>query len=169
MRDYFDKLRETQGIELSAEQKAWYVKKAGTQLSDMKREYPSTPEEAFEASLEGAYYADQLAAAELQGRVGELPCRARRAGRHSLGHRHWRLYLDLVFPTPRPTASGLCITCKTAAKAYRITSASCHGSALCMAGLWASFTGRMTAACANGAAVNPHRAVPDSDASNIRT
>ena len=39
----------------------------------MKREYPSTPEEAFEASLEGAYYADQLAAAELQGRVGAFP------------------------------------------------------------------------------------------------
>ena len=54
-------------------QKAWYVKKAGTQLSDMKREYPSTPEEAFEASLEGAYSADQFAAAELQGRVGEFP------------------------------------------------------------------------------------------------
>lgn len=39
----------------------------------MKREYPSTPEEAFEASLEGSYYADQLATAELQGRVGEFP------------------------------------------------------------------------------------------------
>jgi hypothetical protein len=42
-------------------------------LADMKREYPSTPEEAFEASLEGAYYADQLAAAELQGRIGHFP------------------------------------------------------------------------------------------------
>jgi hypothetical protein len=70
---YFDKLRDTQGIELTPAQRAWYVKKAGTQLSDMKREYPSTTEEAFEASLEGAYYADQLAAAELQGRVGEFP------------------------------------------------------------------------------------------------
>jgi hypothetical protein len=33
------------------------VKKADTQLEDMKREFPSTPEEAFEASVEGAYYA----------------------------------------------------------------------------------------------------------------
>ena len=73
---YFDKLRDTQGIELTPSQKAWYVKKAGTQLSDMKREYPSTAEEAFEASLEGAYYADQLAAAELQQRVGEFPAEA---------------------------------------------------------------------------------------------
>ena len=60
------------GHRVNASQNAWYVKKAGTQFSDMKREYPSTPEEAFEASLEGAYYADQLAAAELQGRVGEF-------------------------------------------------------------------------------------------------
>jgi hypothetical protein len=36
----------------------------------MKREYPSTPAEAFEASIEGAYYAEQLAKAELQGRIG---------------------------------------------------------------------------------------------------
>src|SRR5262249_45744117 len=38
-----------------------------------KREYPSTPEEAFEASVEGAYYSELLAAAELQGRIGEFP------------------------------------------------------------------------------------------------
>ena len=39
-----------QGITLTPAQQAWYVKKAETQLGDMKREYPSTPEEAFEAS-----------------------------------------------------------------------------------------------------------------------
>ena len=42
-----------------------------TQLADMRREYPSTPEEAFEASIEGAYFADQLATAELHGRIGD--------------------------------------------------------------------------------------------------
>ena len=72
MRRYFEKLETTQGIHLSAAKQAWYVKKAETQLADMKREYPSTPEEAFEAALEGAYYAEQLAQAELQGRVGEF-------------------------------------------------------------------------------------------------
>ena len=41
----------------NAGQMAWYVKKSDTQLEDMKREYPSTPEEAFEATVEGAYYA----------------------------------------------------------------------------------------------------------------
>lgn len=70
---YFDKLKATGGIELSLPKKAWYVKKAETQLADMKREYPSTPEEAFEASIEGAYYGELIAAAELQGRIGDFP------------------------------------------------------------------------------------------------
>ncbi|MGO7902988.1 hypothetical protein ACC719_37110, partial [Rhizobium ruizarguesonis] len=49
-----------QGIALTDRQKAWDVKKAETQLCDMKREYPSTPAEAFEAIVECAYYADQI-------------------------------------------------------------------------------------------------------------
>lgn len=69
---YFVKLEETEGIQLNAGQKAWYAKKAENQLSDMKREYPSTAKEAFEASIEGAYYADQMAAAEYQGRIGKF-------------------------------------------------------------------------------------------------
>jgi hypothetical protein len=70
---YFATLKETQGIELTPSQQAWYQKKAETQLGEMKREYPSTPEEAFEASVEGAYYSELLATAELQGRIGEFP------------------------------------------------------------------------------------------------
>jgi hypothetical protein len=69
-RKYFEKLESGEGIKLTDAQKAWYVKKSETQLEFMRREYPSTPAEAFEASLEGAYYAQQLAQAELQGRVG---------------------------------------------------------------------------------------------------
>jgi hypothetical protein len=71
LRKYFDGLGQTAGIVLTPGQKAWYAKKSETQLADMRREYPSTPEEAFEASIEGAYFADQLAAAEFQGRIGE--------------------------------------------------------------------------------------------------
>jgi len=70
LRKYFDKLESCDGIKLSDAKRAWYCKKIETQLGDMKREYPSTPAEAFEASIEGAYCADQLAQAELQGRVG---------------------------------------------------------------------------------------------------
>ena len=70
--DYFDKLQ-VKGIHLSDLQKAWYVKKAIQQGGDMKREYPSTPEEAFEAAIEGAYYGDLMAKAEADGRILDLP------------------------------------------------------------------------------------------------
>jgi len=69
---YFSKLVEL-GISLTDEQKAWYVKKAETQQGDMKREFPSTPQEAFEASVEGAYYSDQMAKTEAEGRIGAYP------------------------------------------------------------------------------------------------
>jgi hypothetical protein len=69
--DYFARL-ERIGIALSPDQKAWYVKKAEQQQGDMKREYPSTPDEAFEAAIEGAYYSDQLARMEMDGRLTAL-------------------------------------------------------------------------------------------------
>lgn len=71
--EYFDKLESEKGIKLSPRKRAWYVKKADTQQDDMKREFPSTPEEAFEASVEGSYYGPQLAKAEFQGRIGSFP------------------------------------------------------------------------------------------------
>jgi hypothetical protein len=69
LRRYFEKLA-SGGIILSPGQQAWYAKKTETQLADMKREYPSTPEEAFEASVEGAYYANEMAIVEMQERIG---------------------------------------------------------------------------------------------------
>lgn len=71
--EYFRKLKENSGVVLTEGQKAWYVKKEETQQEDMKREYPSTPEEAFEASVEGAYYGPQMAKAEMQRRIGQFP------------------------------------------------------------------------------------------------
>jgi hypothetical protein len=70
--DYFARLG-GQGIPLKPEQKAWYVKKAEQQQGDMKREFPSTPDEAFEAAIEGAYYAEPLARMEMDGRLAPLP------------------------------------------------------------------------------------------------
>lgn len=72
-REYFLGLKHNHGIVLTPGQMAWYVKKSDTQLEDMKREYPSTPEEAFEATVEGAYYAQQMAKAELEKRIGNFP------------------------------------------------------------------------------------------------
>lgn len=71
MRVYFDKLID-QGIPLTPRKEAWYAKKAEVQGADMKREFPSTPEEAFEASVEGAYYAEQMAKADSEQRIGSF-------------------------------------------------------------------------------------------------
>lgn len=70
--DYFAKLQAEHGIALTAAQQAWYVKKAEQQGDDMKREYPSTPEEAFAAAVEGAYYGKQMNKAEAEGRIGNV-------------------------------------------------------------------------------------------------
>lgn len=72
MVDYFASLR-AKGIELSREQKAWYVKKSIQQDDAMKREYPSTPEEAFEASIEGAYLSRQMMQVRKEGRICKVP------------------------------------------------------------------------------------------------
>lgn len=71
--EYFEQLRQQHGIELTTEQKAWYVKKKETQQEDMLREYPSTPEEAFQASVRGAYYAVQMAKIREQKRICRVP------------------------------------------------------------------------------------------------
>lgn len=70
---YFDALQNEEGITLTNGQAAWYAKKAEVQKDDMKREYPSTPKEAFEAAVEGAYYAAQMTLAEKEGRIGRVP------------------------------------------------------------------------------------------------
>lgn len=70
---YFQKLRDEHGIRLDDAQKAWYVTKAKQQGPDMKREFPSTPKEAFEASIEGAYYSTQMQKVEAEGRICDLP------------------------------------------------------------------------------------------------
>ncbi len=69
---YFDKLK-ADGIELTEGQRNWYVKKDKTNEGDMKREYPSTPDEAFEQALEGAIFSRELAIANKHGRIGGYP------------------------------------------------------------------------------------------------
>jgi len=73
MLEYFALLKAQHGIELTPGQQAWYQKKAEQQGADMKREFPSTPEEAFEAAIEGAYFSKELATAREQGRIGRVP------------------------------------------------------------------------------------------------
>jgi hypothetical protein len=71
MENYFSRLQSERNIILTPGQKAWYVKKAETQREDMKREFPSTPEEAFEASIEGAIFGKWMANAEEAGQIGD--------------------------------------------------------------------------------------------------
>lgn len=72
MEEYFEGL-EVKGIILTPEQKAWYVKKMLTQGEYMKREYPSTEEEAFETANEGFYFAKMISEARQQHRICHVP------------------------------------------------------------------------------------------------
>jgi hypothetical protein len=68
---YFNELDGKYGIQLSDRKKAWYSAKEKVQGEKMKQEYPTTPEEAFEQSIEGAYYANQFAKIYKDGRICE--------------------------------------------------------------------------------------------------
>jgi hypothetical protein len=71
--EYFLELEQKHGIALTDDQKRWYSSKEKTQGDDMKREYPSTPEEAFAQAIDGAYYARQFSDIYAQRRIGEMP------------------------------------------------------------------------------------------------
>ncbi|HET7154977.1 MAG TPA: terminase [Hyphomicrobiaceae bacterium] len=70
---YFAAVEAEMRVTLDAGQRAWYVKKRQTQQSGMKREFPSTPGEAFEASVEGAYFVTEMAKVREQGRICKIP------------------------------------------------------------------------------------------------
>ena len=83
--EYFDGLEAKLGIELSLRKRAWYVTTRRQMFSGdqqlMNQEYPSTFDEAFSVSLEGAYFAVQMAAARKNGQIKEhipvlpsIPC-----------------------------------------------------------------------------------------------
>lgn len=72
MHEYFASLA-GYGIRLDDEQKNWYSLRASTQGDDMKREYPSTPEECWETSNLGTYYAKHITQARLEKRIGYVP------------------------------------------------------------------------------------------------
>jgi len=69
--DYFITLASKHDVELSSEQQAWYYLTWSEQGDKMKQEFPSTPEEAFEQAIEGAYYANQFTAIYKDGRIVE--------------------------------------------------------------------------------------------------
>ena len=70
--EYFDHLSNL-GIPLDYEQKAWYAAREAVQKEDMNREYPSTPDEAWEVSNEGFYYGKYMSIARGEKRIGKVP------------------------------------------------------------------------------------------------
>lgn len=68
--DEYFRLLALKDIALSDGQKAWYYKKLLTQKENMKREYPSYPDEAFESAIDGSFYSKWLAEARFEGRLG---------------------------------------------------------------------------------------------------
>lgn len=75
--EYFDGIEALVKKRLTIRQRAWYCATRNADFAGdpekMWQEYPSTPDEAFQASTEGTYYAKQLAAARQQGRIGRVP------------------------------------------------------------------------------------------------
>lgn len=70
---YFADLEANHNIVLSAGQKAWFVLKKETQRDDMGKEFPSVPEEAFAASVEGSYYNTEMGRVRKEGRICRIP------------------------------------------------------------------------------------------------
>jgi hypothetical protein len=70
---YFESLEAEHGIILTDEQKWWYAAKSVEQGEDMWKEYPSTPDEAFKAAKEGAYFGKDMRALRQRGKIGAFP------------------------------------------------------------------------------------------------
>lgn len=69
--EYFEQIEAKIGRKLSARKRAWYVTTLRQTFAGdrqmMMQEYPSTFDEAFSVSMEGTYYAQQIAAARRNG------------------------------------------------------------------------------------------------------
>jgi len=70
---YFDRVEASTRTTLSPGQRAWYVLKERELKQDMKQEYPSTIDEAFEQSIEGAYFRNQMAQIRHAGQIRRIP------------------------------------------------------------------------------------------------
>lgn len=74
MHEYFDKIEREMNRKIEPEQRAWYVAKLENdfsgQIDKMWREMPSTPDECWQRSTEGSFFARQITVARSQGRIG---------------------------------------------------------------------------------------------------
>lgn len=70
---YFASIENQMGVTLTDEQRTWYVLKKRTLKLQMRSEHPSTPQEAFEAQIQGAFYGDLMALLADRGQICEVP------------------------------------------------------------------------------------------------
>jgi hypothetical protein len=73
LQTYFDELQLKIAQELTLPQRYWYAAKHRTLEEKMFSEYPSTVEEAFMASIEGAYYSTQMNRVLMEKRITTVP------------------------------------------------------------------------------------------------
>lgn len=71
--EYLKELQARLKITLTEGQCAWYQKTFEILGDDMKREHPSSPEEAFEQSIEGAYFKKQMAHIRAKKQICKVP------------------------------------------------------------------------------------------------
>lgn len=71
--EYCNSIEAKVGVKIDREQRAWYGLKSLELADSMKQEYPSTPDEAFEQAIEGAYYTQQMTRLRKQGQLRPIP------------------------------------------------------------------------------------------------
>lgn len=74
---YFDSVQREMGTKITLAQRAWYIQyretNFGGDTEKMWQEMPSTPEECWQKSTEGTYFARQISATRAQGRITTVP------------------------------------------------------------------------------------------------
>lgn len=73
LNDYFSTLEKKNKIKLTEGQKRWYSKIKELNGDKMWSEYPSTLEECFAVTTEGAYYANEMSRVYSENRIRQLP------------------------------------------------------------------------------------------------
>lgn len=72
-KNYFHDLEVKTKTEIPLVRRAWYVKAHEIYGDDLKREMPSTPEEAFEQAIHGTYFASEFRKIREEGRITRIP------------------------------------------------------------------------------------------------
>lgn len=79
MQEYFEKIEATESdiegkfVILTEAQRNWYCKKKAIMGEKMFQEFPSTPEEAFQATIQGAYYSVQMTGLRVRKQLCTVP------------------------------------------------------------------------------------------------